>query len=171
MWIITVSFRNFNPQNLLITVYAGDCWLDLSSVFDTANLSIVLNPLEKWVGIRDTAPDWFKSYLLNRTFGSGQWCLLFCGPSDLWGFPRLHPAPYCSLHTCCYCDISYITTEFILYWWICQLCKALCNFGLKSAVWIRFIIIIIMCTDWLDSYFSYTRTQTHLKYTVWSHKI
>lgn len=49
-------------NDLLLTADPGDCliliFLDLSSAFDKS--SILLSCLEKWVGIRDTALDWFN---------------------------------------------------------------------------------------------------------------
>ena len=42
--------------------------LDLSAAFDTVDHTILIDRLKTWVGIKDTALDWFYSYLLERTF-------------------------------------------------------------------------------------------------------
>lgn len=52
-------------NGFLLTADAGDCLililLDLSFAFDTVDHSILLDCHEKWVSIRHTAIDWFKS--------------------------------------------------------------------------------------------------------------
>ena len=59
-------------KDLLLTADAGDCsiliLLDLSSAYGTVDHSILLNHLEKWVGIRDNTLRWFKSHLYDRSF-------------------------------------------------------------------------------------------------------
>ncbi len=40
--------------------------LDLSAVFDTIDHKILLNRLENFVGISESALAWFKSYLSDR---------------------------------------------------------------------------------------------------------
>ncbi len=79
-------------NDVLLIAVAGDCiiliLLDLILAFDTVH-----HCLEKWVGISDTALEYLKSYLSNRTF--------FCGPSDLWCSPRLNSCPPVIL--CMYC--------------------------------------------------------------------
>lgn len=40
--------------------------LDLTAAFDTVNHDIVISRLEYWVGVTETALDWFRLYLSNR---------------------------------------------------------------------------------------------------------
>ena len=46
-------------------MYACGVYLDLKKAFDTVNHKILLSKLNHY-GIRDTANDWFKSFLVNR---------------------------------------------------------------------------------------------------------
>lgn len=41
---------------------------DLTAVGDTADHDILLSGLEQWVGIKDTALEWFRFYLADQTF-------------------------------------------------------------------------------------------------------
>lgn len=41
---------------------------DLTAVGDTADHDISLSRLEQWVGIKDTALEWFRFYLADQTF-------------------------------------------------------------------------------------------------------
>ncbi len=58
-------------NDLLLAVDSGEnavlILLDLSAAFDTVDHDILLSHLEHWVGIKDTALSWFKSYLKSRT--------------------------------------------------------------------------------------------------------
>ena len=40
---------------------------DLSAAFDTVNHNILLNVLESYSGVKDTAISWFKDYLSRRS--------------------------------------------------------------------------------------------------------
>lgn len=42
--------------------------LDLAAAFDTVDLDILISRLENCVGVTESALDWFRSYLSNRTF-------------------------------------------------------------------------------------------------------
>ena len=42
--------------------------LVLTAAFDTIDHAILIDRLHNWVGISDTALDWFHSYLTNRHF-------------------------------------------------------------------------------------------------------
>ncbi len=59
-------------NDLLLAVDSGQCvillLLDLSAAFNTTDHTILLNRLEQNVGIRETALNWFASYLEGRTF-------------------------------------------------------------------------------------------------------
>ena len=58
-------------NDLLITTDIGESaifiLLDLSAAFDTIDHAILITFLKYFVGIRDTALDWFDYYLFNRT--------------------------------------------------------------------------------------------------------
>lgn len=62
-------------NDLLLAVDCGEnavlILLDLSAVSDTVDHNILLSCLEHWVGIKDTALSWFKSYLKSRTISVG----------------------------------------------------------------------------------------------------
>lgn len=66
----TALLRVFN--DLILTVDSGDSaallLLDMSSAFDTVDHEVLLSCLETTIGIKGFALEWFRSYLLNRTF-------------------------------------------------------------------------------------------------------
>ena len=59
-------------NDLLVNADKGDCsilfLLDLSSAFDTVNHLILIQRLKEVVGINETALEWFRSYLTDRSF-------------------------------------------------------------------------------------------------------
>lgn len=42
--------------------------LDLTDVFNTVDPEMLVSPPENWVGIKDTALDWIRSYSAQLTF-------------------------------------------------------------------------------------------------------
>ena len=55
------TLRKINSQEVTLLVM-----LDLSAVFDTVNLNILLTRLNEEIGTCGVALEWFKSYLANR---------------------------------------------------------------------------------------------------------
>ncbi len=82
-------------NDLLLAVDSGEnavlILLDLSAAFDTVDHDILLSRLEHWVGIKDTALSWFKSYLKSRTLSVAiRPVFLILSFSPLWGTSRVH---------------------------------------------------------------------------------
>jgi len=63
------------------------CLLDLSAAFDTTDHDIILTRQSSWFSIHGSIINWFKSYLLSRTF---------CDKCDNH-FSSLHGPMHCSL--------------------------------------------------------------------------
>lgn len=59
-------------HNLLIAANGGlssfMVLLDLSAAFDTVEQAVLIDHLRHWCGVSETALNWFKSYIRNRTF-------------------------------------------------------------------------------------------------------
>uniref|UniRef100_A0A3Q3H2I9 Reverse transcriptase domain-containing protein n=1 Tax=Labrus bergylta TaxID=56723 RepID=A0A3Q3H2I9_9LABR len=59
-------------NDLLLAADSGKCsvllLLDLTAAFDTVDHSVLIQRLNKWVGVSGTALNWFSSYLSNRSF-------------------------------------------------------------------------------------------------------
>lgn len=66
----TALLKVFN--DLLLNLDSGNCailiLLDLTAAFDTVDHTILLSRLERCVGIKGSALEWFKSYLADRSF-------------------------------------------------------------------------------------------------------
>ena len=60
--VINDSLISLNSGNLVLLIL-----LDLCATFDTINHCLLLEKLQLASGIKDTALQWFASYLLNRT--------------------------------------------------------------------------------------------------------
>lgn len=69
-------------NDLLTAADSGTCaieiLLDFSSAFDRVDLDILLNRLENYVGIKDTARAWFRSYIADKLFSVA---IIFLVPS------------------------------------------------------------------------------------------
>ena len=62
--------------------------LDLTAAFDTVDNGILISRLEQWVGIRGVDIDWFRSYLVDRTFSVSIGDFLSSSAPLSWGVPQ-----------------------------------------------------------------------------------
>lgn len=79
-------------NDLLMNADAGDGFilllLDLSVTFDTVDRGILTNRLQQWVGICDTALQWFSAYLSDCRFWQIGDSILLFSPDNMRNMPQ-----------------------------------------------------------------------------------